>query len=314
MKKQQYWQMIRGICILAVIMIHCPQGGVAWLGIRQVVDFPVALFVFMAGLFVNPIKVSSHWLKKRVGRLLLPFLVWSSVYSIKRAIFDSANLKMLFYDFIIGKSITPLYFILVLLQLTLLTPYLVDRKKGMYLITPIYLVYIYAYNISTGSMPLLYETLFPTWVFFYLLGMDVREGKYRDFAVKGWMIGLALLVSFGEVYLMLKWGCSIGFVSSQIKLSSFIYATLIALWLSQHYQETESNVLSTIGDCSFGIYFSHILVMWIVSKVLSMVGVDTWVWKWSLTFLFTFMFDYVIVWSVRKIFASKKILKYIGFE
>lgn len=39
MKKQQYWQMIRGICILAVIMIHCPQGTsgldqTVWLGIR----------------------------------------------------------------------------------------------------------------------------------------------------------------------------------------------------------------------------------------------------------------------------------------
>ena len=24
--KSQYWQMVRGICILAVIMIHCPSG------------------------------------------------------------------------------------------------------------------------------------------------------------------------------------------------------------------------------------------------------------------------------------------------
>ena len=54
MKKQQYWQMVRGICILAVVMIHCPQGTadldqIVWLGIRQIINFPVALFIFMAG-------------------------------------------------------------------------------------------------------------------------------------------------------------------------------------------------------------------------------------------------------------------------
>ena len=67
MKKQQFWQMIRGICILAVIMIHCPQGGAVWLGIRQVINFPVALFIFMAGYFVNLFKIDRNWLKIRGG-------------------------------------------------------------------------------------------------------------------------------------------------------------------------------------------------------------------------------------------------------
>lgn len=72
MKKQQYWQIVRGICILAVVMIHCPQGKegfgqTVWLGIRQIINFPVALFIFMAGYFVNPPKVDKNWLKIRGG-------------------------------------------------------------------------------------------------------------------------------------------------------------------------------------------------------------------------------------------------------
>ena len=72
MKKQQYWQIVRGICILAVVMIHCPQGTAdldqtVWLGIRQIVNFPVALFIFMAGYFVNPSKFDKNWLKIRGG-------------------------------------------------------------------------------------------------------------------------------------------------------------------------------------------------------------------------------------------------------
>lgn len=75
MKKQQYWQMIRGICILAVMMIHCPQGTsgldqTVWLGIRQIINFPVAVFIFMAGYFVNLSKVNKNWLKIRGGGAL----------------------------------------------------------------------------------------------------------------------------------------------------------------------------------------------------------------------------------------------------
>ena len=70
-QKSQYWQVVRGICILAVIAIHCPQGTdgdlYTWLGIRQFIDFPVALFIFMAGYFVKPEKVNITWLKNRGG-------------------------------------------------------------------------------------------------------------------------------------------------------------------------------------------------------------------------------------------------------
>lgn len=62
--KSEYWQAARGICILAVVMIHCPSGQefsnadtYAWLVLRQLINFPVVLFIFMAGYFVNTDKV-----------------------------------------------------------------------------------------------------------------------------------------------------------------------------------------------------------------------------------------------------------------
>ena len=70
--KNQYWQMVRGVCILAVVMIHCPQGAFGvdkaiWLVIRQFINFPVALFIFMAGYFVAPKSVNMKWLVNRGG-------------------------------------------------------------------------------------------------------------------------------------------------------------------------------------------------------------------------------------------------------
>ena len=65
-RRSQYWQIIRAICIIAVIMIHCPNGTSLnqdsfqfWLYvfIRALVNFPVAIFIFMSGMFVNPEKI-----------------------------------------------------------------------------------------------------------------------------------------------------------------------------------------------------------------------------------------------------------------
>lgn len=65
--KSEYWQIVRGVCILAVIMIHCPSGNnytavdsTVWLVLRSMINFPVALFVFMAGYFVNAEKVKKN--------------------------------------------------------------------------------------------------------------------------------------------------------------------------------------------------------------------------------------------------------------
>lgn len=59
-QKNGFWQIIRGICILAVILIHCPNAisygaaeTSAWLVLRQVINFPVAIFFFMSGYFTN---------------------------------------------------------------------------------------------------------------------------------------------------------------------------------------------------------------------------------------------------------------------
>ena len=66
--KSQYWQTVRGICILAVIMIHCPSGQnyteldyTAWIILRQFINFPVAMFIFLAGYFVTTKKTQGDY-------------------------------------------------------------------------------------------------------------------------------------------------------------------------------------------------------------------------------------------------------------
>ena len=59
-EKREYWQSIRGVCILAVVLIHSlgefdysTGYNSAFIILSQIINFAVATFVFMAGYFVN---------------------------------------------------------------------------------------------------------------------------------------------------------------------------------------------------------------------------------------------------------------------
>lgn len=104
------------------------------------------------------------------------------------------------YRFIVGKSATPFYYIVVLMQLTVITPWLVRivKQNGiisriLLLVTPVYLIYLYTWNYIVGTSPRLYETLFPAWFGFYYLGIYVRCGwKWRG---NGYIVTCTLLLS-----------------------------------------------------------------------------------------------------------------------
>ena len=176
-EKREYWQVIRGICILAVVLIHSLGSGdysaghgIEFVIFRQIINFAVATFVFMAGYFVDVDKLLANgnggkWLIVRGGRLCIPFVVWSILYSgleILRDLHSGREIHWFgyVYRFAIGKSAVPFYYIVVLVQLTLLTPWIVHIikknnavSKILWLITPAYLLYVYSWNYVVGASP-----------------------------------------------------------------------------------------------------------------------------------------------------------------
>lgn len=66
-EKREYWQSIRGVCILAGVLIHSlgefdystGYNG-KFIILRQIINFAVATFVFMAGYFVNVDAMSNN--------------------------------------------------------------------------------------------------------------------------------------------------------------------------------------------------------------------------------------------------------------
>ena len=149
--------------------------------------------------------------------------------------------------------------------------------------------------------------------------MDCRSGNIGKWIkkIKIYRVVIALFVSIAEAFILKMFGCADGFVTSQIRFGSFMYATVLAFWLLKKKNEPRRNMLSVTGDYSYGIFYCHMLILWVVRKVIEMARLNNiWILNFALCFTLTATGSFVFVWIVRG-FTHKlkcdKALILIGF-
>ena len=250
-------------------------------------------------------------------------MIWSLLYSgleLLKTVHSGNEIHWfgIVYRFIVGKSATPFYYIVVLAQLTVITPWLVKiiKQNGiisriLWVVTPAYLMYLYAWNYIVGASPRLYETLFPAWFGFYYLGIQVRCG----WKLKGnrYVVIAALLLSCVEAIGLRAAGLDIGFYISQITVGSFLYSVAMIGWLlkKSKINHRSCRLLSKIGDCSYGIFYLHMAALMIVGRIIKC---ENWYAYWVLRFILTAAVSYIIVHIGQVVLKNhKKLLRYIGF-
>jgi len=303
--KDNYFELIRGICIICVVLIHCQNGILYeedalyswnydyWLIFRQFYNFPVAIFVFLTAYFTDITKVIEKprgYLTKRGKRLIIPFLVWSLFYSAITVVKQGFHIDIIKIGLSIieGKASTPLYYIVVLIQLVLITPWLIKCLKNKYLniiaflITPVWLVIMYSFTYITNQQIPHYESVFPTWFVFYYLGLYIKikvpviRKKQKSIAQASIIVVAALLFSIIECYLMLYLDLPVGFASSQIKVSSFVYSLSILnliFVIKENHIKAKDGIVTKLGNYSYGIFYVHCFWLLILSKAMSYIPV-----------------------------------------
>lgn len=329
--RDNYMQAVRGLCIIAVVMIHIPP--VSGVNIsQQVINFAVAVFFFISGYFV---KTETFSLKKRTLRTWLPYCLWTIfallVYGISLRFLGGRKIDFDTYEIIkiifFGGAAPQLYFLSVLLQLTLLTPFLIkliqqDNRVVDFVcwaVTPVYVAIMYLYDYITGSRFPLYCALFPAWFGFYYAGMVVRERNITLRVSNVTLVALLLLtlyLSLAESQLLetkLPW-----IAVSQIKFSSMFYAVaVIALVLKNHDPQQPAGLLSRIGDYSFGIYLIHIYVLVLIKKSVDVVFGNTLFYPFLhsqfVRILLVVAISYAIVSLLAKVVGDKS-AKYVGLK
>ena len=118
MIKNEKIQLLRGLAIVAVVMIHTSPSGYGQVWIRPFINWAVPMFLFLSGYLTK--LENDNWpslIGKRVLRVMIPFLLWSLIYTIP----NFTPTRFIFY-LVTAKGAITFYFIFVYVQMVILTP------------------------------------------------------------------------------------------------------------------------------------------------------------------------------------------------
>ena len=277
--RNPYIQIIRALCIFAVICIHTCPNGIAQVIARPFINFGVGVFLFLSGYLTR--EESWNWPRawKRIKRVLVPYIVWTLIYTLL-----SRRPERLFYNIATASSAAQMYYILVYSQLVLLTVIcckLLQSKAGLWvliIISPLsFLCVRYIQFFGEIDYPnainVIYGICFIPWICYYVFGLWMRKHPEK-YSLKDLipLLIVSILLQIFEGYVWYK--CGETNCGSQLKITSFITTILECLIFYEIIRRKKSRVtcafekfLISVGDYSFGIYLCHIAVMMVLGEI-----------------------------------------------
>lgn len=157
------------------------------------------------------------------------------------------------------------------------------------------------------SLPLIiYAGPFPVWIMFFAIGCFLGR-RVNDYSIS-LFVGLTvvfLCMSYIETrYLYQFHGSGFG-----IKLSSFLYSLFMILVLFSDKVKNSfkinrfSNYIVILGNLSFAIYLSHLLVGMVLHRLLPPI--------WGVQWILTLLIDTILILFAKRFF-NQKVLTYAG--
>lgn len=245
-------------------------------------------------------------------------MIWSVIYTILNGSYNSFVLNLLKGD---CQSI--FYFIFVYIQLVLLTPLITKLIKSKYryigyFITPLSLFvtrYICVFLNINIRFPF-DETFFGNWFIFYYIGILLGNNisVYKISMRKTlFLYSSAIILSETEGFLWYQAG-NYDLATTQLRLTSVITSIIVILifylyFTNETYKlksNTVTNILITMGNCSFGIYLSHLLINRILNKI---PGYD--ILPFPITSIILLIVSTLFVFIGHKTLGNK-VSKYVG--
>ena len=322
MKRNTYFDFLRGLAIMMVVGIHTYTLGKDSTVVRQLLNTAVPLFVAISGYCLSQKRMENKadylfFLKKKFSKVYLPVLVWSlPLYAI--ALYSGSSIiKQTILLLSCGLSIY--YFVAFIMQCYVVLPvinnYISGNKRRVVIVSCLISFawiagVMYMNTIQGKGIPvILYAGPLPCWLMFFVLGVMIGHKPERNYSIILPMVIaiLGFILSVIETdYLLDHYGKGVG-----IKPSSFIYsAGMIFLMFSNKVENLIRRTgaiyrfIIWIGSLSFGIYLVH---CYFISFFVKRLPIDSWLLQWSLALFLTVVFILIL----RKLLPTKY-HKYLG--
>ncbi len=327
-------QMMRGICILAVIATHVRFDNSmihANFIIQNIINVAVAGFVFLAGYFVNIDKALENPMRfvgRRFTRIMVPYFAWTFFWWAIDIFVGEGVLtsKKIINELMIGRG--PLYFCVVIFYLSVLTPLILKYMDNKYvnivfwILTPITLVFTYYYQINVGPLHYTGAAIPTIWFVYYYSGIKMQNcevnlpGKFLFF-----LMSSGFVAELAETWLLYGISGDKQFAGSPLRIFPFIYImSFCMLFVKYRNALNRNNMLTRLGDASFGIYLCHGAILGFIIKLVGLACgnmVESRVLIYVSYVIIVTVSAAVLSWLfvfVVKRYASQWFLKMIGFS
>mgnify|MGYP000850062084 FL=1 len=246
---------------------------------RPFLNIAVGTFIFLSGMLSDAEKWKPF---KRLTKVLPPYAIWTFLYTLTLS-YRTPNLIMwnYIYYLISGSSAAIMYYIFVYCEFTLLIP-LVDKlaksrfKYLGFVISPLEIIcmrllpIIFEIHLNKYISAIVGLSCLGWFTYFYLgytLGNCYISIKERIKIIVGsWVISILIQMLEGYWYYLM----GISNCGTQLKLTAVLSGSLFCI-LAFRYVETDStkkfSFLVTLGNYSFGIFFSHLFIKKLLSAI-----------------------------------------------
>ena len=262
-KRIEYFDFLKGVAILAVIITHIVYLSVKTLKVEDplflftlnnLARFAIPFFLVISGIlsawkYENKINLGRYYLGKFL-RVYLPFAFFTMLV----LFLHGKDISDLFKFLVNGRVLTPYYFIILILQLYILFPLLRFFKDSRWFLVLSFFISLLFFSVN--QLNYLGEViLFPSYLFFFVYGMYYRNNfiKYEadKTAVKYWGLIIFLYITISFI-LPAHYFNFRPFYGLAVFNLFFIYKDKIIAKLDNVY-----GVICDAGKNSLWIYFTH---------------------------------------------------------
>lgn len=269
--------MLRGMAILAVILIHISSGetGTFYLIINQLSRFAVPIFLFLSGLGLTlSDKLNEGYfifLKKRISKVLPLYLLWTIIYSLV-TLKENISALGLVKSVILGNAFYHLYYVPLIIAFYILYPLLKRMARNKVAMIVILLVtiasqltgWLFDISILKDTRNLL------NWSIYFVLGIwfannyEAVKQKLKSYPkITMTLLFVTVVGIVSETFLYLNSNHSLADATTSMRPTIILYTVLFIsfIMIVKWSNKTVTNVINELSKLSYGIYLSHALFL-----------------------------------------------------
>ncbi|QQS39566.1 acyltransferase [Candidatus Woesebacteria bacterium] len=283
--REPFLDLIKGVSIIAVIIIHVgyffgvskTEVNVSFLNItNNVLRFAVPFFLITSGILAKDIRKKEvacrSFVFAKTKNILIPFIIANLfVYVIY-----NKDLRYFIFDLITGNTLPPYYYIIVLLQIYLIYPFIYSYRKQSWFL-PLAFIISFLSFVYKDYLELMKIPFMGGYLFYFAYGMAMREHFLSKENVKvknSWYVLIILfylltLILGGYYYNMLFIYAIVSFNilyafrkplrKAKIGLV-FIFLGKYTLWIYLTHFIVSLCIYTLVKDISYGFAIKYIIV------------------------------------------------------